>query len=254
MKAHQRIIKEQRAADDADADLFGRWWQGINLDLKRSDVRAVSYETARSIIEKYEWLGTMPAIVRYMYGIFFDGCCGGVVIYGDEYGENLGVWDKYGFTDKILCLSRGACVHWSPMGTASNLIRRSMKLLPRGYEVITATTDFEAGEIGTIYQACGFHFVKMNTHARYQSEDASSRTLRVVGLNNKAQIEAAGLVSKLEHQKGRYFAFRGPAGVIKTHQKGAGKVSSRDTVDTIDKARGSASTPLQNADLEHIAP
>jgi hypothetical protein len=31
MKAHQRIIRERRAAEDADVDLFGRWWQGINL-------------------------------------------------------------------------------------------------------------------------------------------------------------------------------------------------------------------------------
>jgi len=34
-----------------------------------------------------------------------------------------------------------------------------MDLLPAGYAVITATVDDLAGEVGTIYQACGFDFV-----------------------------------------------------------------------------------------------
>lgn len=242
MTAHQKLVREQRRREDADADLFGRWWEGLDLNLRRAQVRPITYETARSIIEKYEWLGTMPAIVRFAYGVFFDGSCGGVVVYGDEYGENLGVWDAYGFTGRIICLSRGACAHWTPTGTASRLIRASMRLLPRRYEVVTATTDMEAGEIGTIYQACGFHCAKMNTNLRYQSAGVSSRTLRTAGLMNKRQIEAAGLTPKPERQKGRYFAFRGPAAVVRRHRqaiahlvqpypKRAEKVSSSDTVE-----------------------
>jgi hypothetical protein len=261
VKAHQRLIREKRAAEDADADMFGRWWQGINLDLANADVREVSYETAKSIIEKYEWLGTMPAICRHQFGIFFDGCCGGVVVYGDEYAENLGVWDKYGFTGRIICLSRGACVHWSPVGAASRLIRRSMALLPTRYEVITATTDFEAGEIGTIYQACGFHAVNMNTHSRYQSVGVTSRALRGKGIKNKRDIIAAGGDPKVEHKKGRYFCFRGPRAVTKRHlaaiahliqpyPKRAEQVSSRDTAGTPCKAGGSSPAPLQVVPIE----
>jgi hypothetical protein len=203
-------------------------------------VREVSYDTAEAIILKYEWLGTMPAIVRYCYGIFFDGCCGGVVVYGDEYAENLGVWDKYGFTGKIICLARGACVHWAPPHAGSKLIRRSLGLLPIHYKIVTCTTDHEAGEVGTIYQACGFVFVQMNTHARYQIEGVPSRAVRG-RLKNKDQIIAAGLTPKVEHQKGRYFAFRGTAGerkhsrravahLIKPYPKRAEEVSSRDMV------------------------
>lgn len=36
------------------------------------------------------------------------------------------------------------------------VIRRSMRLLPERYRIVTATCDRAAGEIGTIYQACGF--------------------------------------------------------------------------------------------------
>src|SRR5260221_107121 len=81
---------------------------------------------------------------------------GGVVIYGDEPGENLGVWDRYGYRGKILGLLRGACLHWAHPHSASKLIRRSMDLLPERYRVITATVDRAAGEIGTVYQAAGF--------------------------------------------------------------------------------------------------
>ncbi len=257
MEAHQYIIRKRRAAENADVDMFGKWWQGINLDLAMSSVREVSYETAASIIEKYEWLGKMPAICRFHFGIFFDGCCGGVVVFGDEYAENLGVWDKYGYTGKILCLSRGACVHWSPCGTASRLIMASIKMLPRKYEVITATTDYEAGEIGTIYQACGFHAANMNYNGRrYRAYGSTSRAGRNSGKKNKKEIVAAGERAIREHKKGRYFYFRGPAAIRRRHlasishlvvkyPKRAEKVSSRDTAGTFGRAEGSSQSPLQ---------
>src|SRR5262245_22770972 len=85
--------------------------------------------------------------------------CGGVVVYGDEYGENLGVWDRYGFSGKIIALLRGHSLPWSHPHAASKLIRRSMDLLPARFKVVTAMVDQGVDEIGTIYQAAGFHFV-----------------------------------------------------------------------------------------------
>jgi hypothetical protein len=34
-----------------------------------------------------------------------------------------------------------------------------MDLLPERYQIVTATVDAAAGEIGIIYQACGFDYV-----------------------------------------------------------------------------------------------
>jgi hypothetical protein len=219
--AWQKQIRDQRAATDADADLFGRWWEGIDLKLANSVVREVSLVTARGVIEKYEWLGKLSAVTWLSYGIFFDGCLGGVVCYGPEYCENLGRWDRYGFTGKIILLSRGACAHWTPVGTASRLIRKSMTLLPDRFEVVTATTDHEAGEVGTIYQACGFVSCKMNwLPRRWYAEGWPSRTLsQRFGVWTKSGIEALGLTPKLEHQKGRYFAFRGPKAAQRKHRR-----------------------------------
>jgi hypothetical protein len=114
---------------------------------------------ARTIIERHEWLGTMPAVARCAFGLFFGDRLGGAVIYGDEYAENRGVWDRYGFTGRIVALLRGACLPWAHPHSASKLIRRSMALLPERFRVVTATCCAAAGEVGTIYQACGFDYV-----------------------------------------------------------------------------------------------
>ncbi len=211
-KAHQRLIREQRASEDADVDLFGRWWQGIDVDISTAEVREVSYQTANEIIMKYEWLGTMPAKTLHYYGIFFSGACAGVVVYAPEYGENLGIWDKYGFTGKIICLARGACTHWAHPHSASKLIRRSIDLLPDRYRIITCTTDERAGEIGTIYQACGFDYVgqmsKSKLAFRMNGKIISERRFRKRHVGKRWYSDGNAETVHLPG-KGRYFCFRG---------------------------------------------
>ncbi len=273
MKAHQRIIRERRASEDSDADLFGRWWRGIDARIENAEIREVSYDTAWAIIEKYEWLGSMPGMIWHCYGIFFSGCCGGVVVYGPEYAENLGVWNKYGYTGKIIALLRGACVHWANPNAASHLIRGSMRLLPAKYQIITCTTDRTAGEIGTIYQACGFDFVgpmSRGKRASIKAHDSNSSTHvgratsarhlgRKYGTQGYKALRAMGIDVEEVPGKGRYFAFRGPRAakkkhraairhIIKPYPKRAEQVSSRDTVSTPDKAGGSSPAPLQQKD------
>ena len=190
--------------------------EACGLSLATSEVRPISWREAASVIERYE---PMPAQMRLAFGIFFGGVLGGAVVYSDEYAENLGVWDRYGYSGRIICLSRGACLPWTPKGSASRLIRRSMRLLPACFQVVTATVDPHKGEVGTIYQACAFDFAPMGRHGgRYRAGGTSSRTLRRRGLGNRAAILAACLKPRYEHRKGRYFAFRGPAAVRKRHR------------------------------------
>ena len=166
------------------------YWENLDLDLKNSEIRPVTLKFAKEIIEEYEYLGCIAAINWYQFGIFFkstDGTkevCGGVVVYGQEYAENRGVWDKYNYTGKIILLNRGVCIHWTPINTNSMLIMESMKMLPKKYKVITCTVDFDAGEIGTIYQACNFHYVgamrktKTRLNVIINGKKYGSRTLR----------------------------------------------------------------------------
>ena len=156
--AHQKQIKDKMAKEDA-WNLFGEWWKDIDIDIKKAIVKPIDYRTASNLIKRYEWLQCMPAMVKYCFGIYFEGNLGGAVVYSTEYIENLGHWDKYDYSGKIILLSRGACVHWSHPHSASKLITSSMKMLPEHYKVVTATVDEHAGEIGTIYQACNFHYI-----------------------------------------------------------------------------------------------
>ena len=210
--AWQYLRREQEASTD-DGDLFGRWWEGIDISLERSQVRSVTAATAATIIMRYEWMASMPAVVLHCFGIYFDGVLGGAVVYSPEYAENLGVWDKYGYTGQIILLARGASAHWTPKNTASKLIQASLKMLPPRYEVVTATVDSEAGEVGTIYQACGWDYVGVMRSDNPLS--ATSTPQRTVGLVNGARVASRSL-RRMDGwtripamSKGRYFTFRG---------------------------------------------
>jgi hypothetical protein len=207
-KAHQRVIRERLAAADTSPPR--------NADINTAQVRAISMAEAAAIITQYEWLGTMPAVSRYCFGLFFDGELGGAEVYGDEYGENLGVWDRYGYSGKIIALLRGACTHWAHRHSASKLIRRSMRLLPKHYTVVTATVDAMAGEIGTIYQACGFDYVGVMRHqggralVRINGKPMSERQAgRLVGTQGAHALARLGFDAVSVPRRARYFGFRG---------------------------------------------
>ena len=246
MKAHQRIVREQ-VAQTKSGDLFGNWWDDVNTDISKAVVRKTTQETAKTIIEEYEWLGCLAAVNWFYYGIFFDNVCGGVVCYGPEYSENLGKvareqgraaadWSKYGFEGKMILLNRGACVHWAHPHSASKLIRQSMKMLPAKYEVVTATVDDLAGEVGTIYQACGFHYIgsmrdaNKNVNSRKGDRDAWVINGKLYGSRNIRQRFGTTALDEIkkhhpevkkvkQNSKGRYFAFRGDRKTKKTHFK-----------------------------------
>jgi hypothetical protein len=206
-KAHQRLIRERLASLEPHRPACG--------DIRTAQVRPISLAEARSLILQYEWLGTMPAVSRYCFGIFFDGCLGGVVVYGPEYAENLGVWNRYGYDGKIIALLRGACAHWAHPNAASKLIRRSMDLLPEKYKVVTATVDAEAGEVGVVYQACSFEYAGcMRAGGRalicVNGRRISDRQAgRLTGTRGARALTALGFDAKPVSRRGRYFAFRG---------------------------------------------
>jgi len=130
-----------------------------HLSVRRAIVRPVSRKVAKQIIFKYEWLGTM-ATTGIHYGIFFGDYCAGVCCYavgGGTGGVNIHKeWRVK--RDELGVLARGACVHWAPKGTNSRLISWSAKLLKMdsNCRLIIAYSDTDAGEMGTVYQACNW--------------------------------------------------------------------------------------------------
>lgn len=227
--AHQYRRRAMKKAEELSKGNI--YWEKLDLRLKNAIVKPIKLSLAKEIIEEYEYLGCLAAVNWYQYGIFFkdvdtnEEVCGGVVVFGQEYAENQGVWDKYGYTGKIILLNRGVCLHWTPKNTNSKLIMEAIKQLPKKYQVVTCTTDPDAGEIGTIYQACNFHYVgamrknKTRVNIIINGKKYGSRSVRQTygtmskktlpdlvkaKLGDDATIEFVNV-----HAKHRYFYFRG---------------------------------------------
>ncbi len=156
--SHQYKIREKRKLLKSDADIFGEWYKDIDLSLANAEVKPINFTTARAIIEDYEWIGTMPLpkSCRYIYGIYFDGCLGGVEVFVEPSTRQFN--EKY--PRKVVQLNRGACCYWTPRNTASYLLGRCFRLLKKqGVIAIMAYCTKEAGEYGTIYQSVNFDYV-----------------------------------------------------------------------------------------------
>ena len=133
-----------------------------HLDVKQAIVRPVSRRIAEQIILKYEWLGTMAQSSRH-YGIFYGSYCAGVccVATGPATG-GVNTAKELGLeAGGLAILARGACVHWAPPGSNSRLVSWTCRLLARetSCKLVLAYSDTDAGEIGTIYQACNWTYV-----------------------------------------------------------------------------------------------
>lgn len=129
-----------------------------HLDVKRAEVRPVSRRLAAQVILKYEWLGTM-AQTRWHFGIFFGPFCAGVCCVGRNCTGGAMSHELFKIAShELLVLARGACVHWAPPGTNSRLVSWTCRLLERARlgKILIAYSDTDAGEIGTIYQACNW--------------------------------------------------------------------------------------------------
>lgn len=224
-KVRQKYAQEESA---------NPYWEEFDLSISNSVVKEISYNDAKQVIEKYEWLGCMPVCVKHCFGIFFPHktearwLLGGVTVFASEYAENTGVWDKYGFGGKIILLARGVCVHFCPKNTNSHLIMKSIERLPTQYEVITCTVDNFAGEVGTIYQSCNFYYVgamrknKKRTGCIIDGKLYGTRTLRqMFGTQDKKTILALHPEAKFitQKSKSRYFYFRCDKKTKRQHMK-----------------------------------
>ena len=155
-KAHQRIIRDNET-NSPTPDLFGSWWEPLDLSLQHTVIRPIDRATCEEIILKYEWLGTMPPFILHMFGIFFDNHCGGALVFSQRTEQNLENTKHSPIPEDALYLSRGACSHWTPRNTASYFISAVGNLLAPCTTL--AYADITAGEIGQIYQALGwYHF------------------------------------------------------------------------------------------------
>jgi len=150
MKAHQRIIREKKSSNSDD---FFELQEVQNLDFDNYSIKEVSYAEASSLILQYEWLGTMPSQLSKAVGLFFEGRLSAVECFTET--RPAGKYTVEGFP--AMCLARGACAYWCPNWASSKLISSSLKFLDaEKFNFCVAYSDTDAGEIGTVYQACNW--------------------------------------------------------------------------------------------------
>jgi len=131
------------------------------------------FNEVKTFIERHEWLGRLGLYPTHFFTARYKGMLAGVIImdmpnaFSKMLGENTKKLERL--------ISRGACVSWSPKNLASSLIGFSIKWMVKNtpYRLFTAYSDSEAGEIGTIYQACNFYYLgaKFGTKVQFQNEN-----------------------------------------------------------------------------------
>jgi len=161
--AFQKLIRDTKVTIE----------KSCKADIKTAMVAEVTYQQAKKIILDYEWLGTMPSQVCAAFGIFFGDELGGVVCFSDVRQQT-----KMSFLNHpAVILARGACVHWAHPHSASFLISRACKMIDNEkYDFVVAYSDPEAGEIGTVYQACNWFCVGTSQKMRWTAPDGSTRS------------------------------------------------------------------------------
>ena len=147
-KCWQKFQKEKH--EDEDKAL------GLPFDLKVNDFILQKEDFSpehRDFISRYEWLGTVGFGVKWVFTARHEGKLAGVVMLSEP--------NMYQFGEREALIQRGAVSSWAPKHLNSKLVMFACRWMVRNTEkrYFTAYSDPEAGEIGTIYQACNFDYL-----------------------------------------------------------------------------------------------
>jgi hypothetical protein len=154
MKAHQRVVRELRA-NLPDPLLKEKRKQA--KDFSRARVEQISYDVAKNVILRNEYLGSMGS-ASHCFGLYFGEYLASVVCFGSTAGTKVAA-SVCGpeHAGKVTVLVRGATEHWAHEHSASYLIPRACDLMAaKGKPIIVAYSDPAGGEVGTIYSAVNF--------------------------------------------------------------------------------------------------
>lgn len=178
-KAHQRIIRE-RLARMPEPDIEEK--RRLAADLSTATIREISRADARGLLMQFEWLASMGS-GEFYFGLWFGPYLAGVVAFGTTAGSNTrasvcGVEHR----DKVITLTRGANTHWChPHGGSMLVARGCREMAKKGYNVVVAYSDTEAGEQGVIYRACNFLYCgTTGATERFRTVDGRVRDARLV--------------------------------------------------------------------------
>jgi hypothetical protein len=153
-KCHQRTIREMMA-DQPDPLLIEK--KALAADFENATVREISLAEARNLVVASEWLGNLGSS-EFAFGLFFGAYLAGVACFGSTAGTKVrsSVCGAE-HADKVITLTRGCCLHWAHPHSGSFLVSAACReMTKKGYCLVIAYADPEAGERGVIFRACNF--------------------------------------------------------------------------------------------------
>jgi hypothetical protein len=178
-KAYQRIVRERMAKLPEDNLEEKRL---LASSLKNATIREISREDGRGLLLQFEWLASLGSSEFY-FGLYWGSFLGGVVAFGSTAGTNVassvcGAEHR----DKVITLTRGCCSWWSHEHSGSFLVAGACReMAKKGYNIIVANSDTEAGEQGVIFRACNFLFCgETGATERFRTPDGRVRDSRLV--------------------------------------------------------------------------
>lgn len=127
----------------------------------------------KEFIERHEWLAKLPnrPTHRFTARLKKNGQLAGTIIMAvpNAFSNLLGKENS----NKEKLISRGACISWGPKNLGSWLIMQSIRWMAKNtdFRYFTAYSDPEAKELGTIYQACNFHYLGQTSGTNFQYLD-----------------------------------------------------------------------------------
>jgi len=161
--------------------MFGSWWVGLDLSPASALVSEASRAEVQGVVERYEWMGNLPDNCSRYAKLTFDGNVAGAVAF-----SRSGFGGSFTYLgNEAWKLARGVTLHWAPTWASSALISRSLRLLFDDPTFVVAFSDWEAGEVGTVYQASGWVYLGHRPSLEWASpsgerKDASFHKVRVV--------------------------------------------------------------------------
>ena len=152
------------------------------------EVKQITYKDCIPFIMNIHYARRVPCI-QYAYGLFENDTLIGVCTFGQPASPSLckGVAGE-AFRKRVLELNRLVLLpEYNGNNRASVLVSRSLKLLPKGYYIISYA-DWEGwGHVGYIYQATNWLYTGMTKgrtdkysegHSRHYAQDETRRSYR----------------------------------------------------------------------------
>ena len=216
MKCHQRKIRD---------NLMAAKPRPVHTSMDGYEVEPIDYKDAAYIILQFEWLKSMPTAGLAFYGLWdADDDLIGAVCFGRGSGSNAANLCGEQYRASAICLERGACAYWAHPHAASFLISRACKQAHKdhGWKIFYGYSDHEAGEIGTIYQACNWYYLGVGAGRPAKSyrfvyitpdgAEHSSRWWRGYAKREGIEwsdAEQSGWTRRKQYDKARYVWFEG---------------------------------------------